>query len=175
VQSTLLYQGGSDDLLGACDDASFADEAWGIDFEAELAIITGDVAMGTSADAALDRVRLMMLANDWSLRHLIPAELAKGFGFVQGKPATAFAPVAVTPDELAAAWRGGRVHLHVAITWNGQRVGGAHDCTRAGTVRRRLRVLNSSTLRKKACIRSASSRTTSMPSELASLKRSTFQ
>jgi len=123
VDDPLVYQGGSDDLLGACDDASFADEAWGIDFEAELAIITGDVAMGTSADAALDRVRLMMLANDWSLRHLIPAELAKGFGFVQGKPATAFAPVAVTPDELAAAWRGGRVHLHVAITWNGQRVG----------------------------------------------------
>jgi fumarylacetoacetate (FAA) hydrolase len=118
-----VYQGGSDDLLGANDDAVFADAAWGIDFEAELAVVTGDVAIGTGPDAALDSVRLLMLANDWSLRHLVPGELAKGFGFLQSKPATAFAPVAVTPDELGPAWRGGRVHLAVDIAWNGRRVG----------------------------------------------------
>ena len=117
-----VYQGGSDDLLGACDDAVFADAAWGIDFEAELAAVTGDVAIGTSADAALDSVRLLMLANDWSLRHLVPGELAKQFGFLQSKPATAFAPVAVTPDELGAAWRGGRLHRPVDIAWNGKTV-----------------------------------------------------
>ena len=120
-----VYQGGSDDLLGPHDDAVFADAAWGIDFEAELAVVTGDVAMGTGADAALDSVRLLLLANDWSLRHLVPGELAKGFGFLQSKPATAFAPVAVTPDELGTAWRGGRVHLPVDIAWNGQ-ARGAH-------------------------------------------------
>jgi fumarylacetoacetate (FAA) hydrolase len=117
-----VYQGGSDDLLGPCDDAVFADATWGIDFEAELAVVTGDVAMGTGADAALDSVRLLLLANDWSLRHLVPGELAKNFGFLQSKPATAFAPVAVTPDELGAAWRGGRVHLPVDISWNGRPV-----------------------------------------------------
>jgi fumarylacetoacetate (FAA) hydrolase len=117
-----VYQGGSDDLLGPHDDAVFADAAWGIDYEAELAVVTGDVAMGTSADAALDSVRLLLLANDWSLRHLVPGELAKGFGFLQSKPATAFAPVAVTPDELGAAWQGGRVHLPVDIAWNGRPV-----------------------------------------------------
>jgi len=117
-----VYQGGSDDLLGAHDDAVFADVAWGIDFEAELAVVTGDVALATGADAALDSVRLLLLANDWSLRHLVPGELAKSFGFMQSKPATAFAPVAVTPDELGPAWRGGRVHLPVDIAWNGQPV-----------------------------------------------------
>jgi fumarylacetoacetate (FAA) hydrolase len=117
-----VYQGGSDDLLGPHDDAVFADAAWGIDYEAELAVVTGDVAMGISADAALDSVRLLLLANDWSLRHLVPGELAKGFGFLQSKPATAFAPVAVTPDELGAAWQGGRVHLPVDIAWNGRPV-----------------------------------------------------
>jgi fumarylacetoacetate (FAA) hydrolase len=117
-----VYQGGSDDLLGPHDDAVFADAAWGIDFEAELAVITGDVAIGTGADAALDSVRLLLLANDWSLRHLVPGELAKGFGFLQSKPATAFAPVAVTPDELGTAWHGGRVHLAVDIAWNGRAV-----------------------------------------------------
>jgi fumarylacetoacetate (FAA) hydrolase len=118
-----VYQGGSDDFLGPRDDARFADAAWGIDFEAELAVITGDVAMGTGADAALDSVRLLLLANDWSLRGLVPGELAKGFGFLQSKPATAFAPAAVTPDELGAAWRGGRAGLPVHIDWNGRRVG----------------------------------------------------
>ena len=116
----LMYQGGSDDFLGPCDDASFAGTAWGIDFEAELAVITGDVAIGATPEAALDAVRLLMLANDWSLRHLIPAELAKGFGFLQSKPATAFSPVAVTADELGSAWRGGRVHATLTSIWNGQ-------------------------------------------------------
>ncbi len=119
----LMYQGGSDDFLGPRDDARFADEQWGIDFEAEVAVVTGDIEMGTSPDQALEGVRLLMLANDWSLRHLIPAELAKGFGFFQSKPATAFSPVAVTPDELGEAWQGGRVHLALQSSWNGRRVG----------------------------------------------------
>ena len=119
----LMYQGGSDDLLGAREPARFASEDWGIDFEAELAVITGDVAAGCTPEAALETVRLVTLCNDWSLRRLIPAELAKGFGFVQGKPATAFGPVAVTPDELGAAWREGRVHLRLETAWNGRVVG----------------------------------------------------
>ena len=119
----LMYQGGSDDFLGPRDDIVAASEDWGIDFESEVAVVTGDVAMATGADAAIDSVRLAMLANDVSLRNLIPAELAKGFGFFQSKPATAFSPVAVTPDELGDAWRGGRIHLDVESTWNGERVG----------------------------------------------------
>jgi fumarylacetoacetate (FAA) hydrolase len=119
----LMYQGGSDDLLGPCDDAPFASADWGIDFEAEIAVITADVANGVTPDQALDAIRLVMLANDWSLRHLIPSELAKGFGFFQSKPATAFSPVAVTPDELGDAWQGGRVHLPLHVSWNGRRVG----------------------------------------------------
>jgi len=119
----LMYQGGSDDFLGATDDAVFASADWGIDFESELAVVTGDIAIGTSPDGALEGVRLLMLVNDWSLRELIPAELAKGFGFLQGKPATAFGPVAVTPDELGEAWQGGRVHLALESRWNGRRVG----------------------------------------------------
>ncbi|MEO8123515.1 MAG: fumarylacetoacetate hydrolase family protein [Burkholderiales bacterium] len=122
-EDPLMYQGGSDDFLGPCDDAPFASADWGIDFESEVAVVTGDVAIGASADAAIESVRLLMLVNDWSLRNLIPAELAKGFGFLQSKPATAFGPVAVTPDELGAAWRGGRVHLNLESTWNGKRVG----------------------------------------------------
>ncbi|QIL42954.1 fumarylacetoacetate hydrolase family protein [Acidovorax sp. HDW3] len=119
----LMYQGGSDDFLGPCDDVALPSAAMGIDFEAEIAVITGDVKMGTAPEPALDAVRLLLLANDWSLRNLIPAELAKGFGFFQSKPATAFSPVAVTPDELGAAWQGGRVHLPLQSTWNGRRVG----------------------------------------------------
>ena len=119
----LMYQGGSDDLLGAMQDAHFADEAWGIDFEAEVAVITGDVAVGASPEQALEAVRLLMLANDWSLRNLIPGELAKGFGFLQAKPATAFSPVAVTTDELGSAWQGGRLHLTLNSHWNGKSVG----------------------------------------------------
>jgi len=119
----LMYQGGSDDFIGACADIVCVSADHGIDFEAEVAVITGDVPMGTAPDAALEGIRLLMLANDVSLRHLIPAELAKGFGFVQSKPATAFSPVAVTPDELGAAWQGGRVHLNLESVWNGKRVG----------------------------------------------------
>jgi fumarylacetoacetate (FAA) hydrolase len=115
----LMYQGVSDRMLGAHADIELADESWGIDFEAEVAVITGDVAMGTGAAAALDRIRLVTLVNDVSLRALIPAELAKGFGFLQSKPASSFAPVAVTPDELGAAWRGGRLHLPLVSHLNG--------------------------------------------------------
>ncbi len=122
-EDPLMYQGGSDDFLGATDDAVFASADGGIDFESELAVVTGDVAIGTAADSALEAVRLLMLVNDWSLRNLVPAELAKGFGFLQSKPATAFGPLAVTPDELGAAWQGGRVHLALESRWNGQRVG----------------------------------------------------
>jgi len=123
LEVPLMYQGGSDDFLGPCDDAVFADLGWGIDLESELAVITGDLAMGATPDAALESVRLLMLANDWSLRALVPAEVATGFGFLQSKPATTFAPVAVTPDEIGPAWRGGRVHLKVASFVNGQRLG----------------------------------------------------
>jgi len=119
----LVYQGGSDDFLGPCDDAVFTSTASGIDFEAELAVITGDVAQGATPAQALEGVRLLMLVNDWTLRELVPAEVAKGFGFFQSKPATAFGPVAVTPDELGEAWRGGRVHLPLQTTWNGRKVG----------------------------------------------------
>jgi fumarylacetoacetate (FAA) hydrolase len=119
----LMYQGGSDDFIGPRDAIVCPNPEWGIDFESEVAVITSDVGMGTSADAALEGVRLVMLANDVSLRTLIPAELAKGFGFFQSKPATAFSPVAVTPDELGDAWRGGRVHLNLESIWNGKRVG----------------------------------------------------
>ncbi|WP_348714408.1 fumarylacetoacetate hydrolase family protein [Acidovorax soli] len=119
----LMYQGGSDDFIGPCDDVVVPSEAMGIDFEAEIAVITGDVKMGTNADQALDGIRLVMIANDVSLRNLIPAELAKGFGFFQAKPATAFGPVAVTLDELGDAWDHGRVNLTVQSTWNGRKVG----------------------------------------------------
>jgi len=119
----LMYQGGSDDFIGACDDIVVPSEKMGIDFEAEVAVVTGDVPMGTAPEQALEGIRLLMLANDVSLRHLIPPELAKGFGFFQSKPATAFSPVAVTPDELGAAWKGGRVHLALQSTWNGKKVG----------------------------------------------------
>jgi fumarylacetoacetate (FAA) hydrolase len=122
-EDPLMYQGGSDDFLGPCDEAKFGSEEWGIDFEAEVAVVTGDVPMGATPDQALDGVRLLMLANDWSLRKLIPAELAKGFGFFQSKPATAFSPVAVTPDELGDAWAGGRLNLVLQSSWNGRKVG----------------------------------------------------
>ena len=123
----LMYQGGSDDFIGPRDDIVVASEAFGIDFEAEIAVITADVGMGTTAEQAIDGVRLVMLANDVSLRNLIPAELAKGFGFFQSKPATAFSPVAVTVDELVfngeSAWQGGRLHMTLQSTWNGRKVG----------------------------------------------------
>ncbi len=114
----LMYQGASDDLAAARSPLS-ADPAWGLDFEAELAVVTDDVAAGTDAEAALGAVRLLMLANDVSLRHLVPGELARGFGFVQSKPSTSFSPVAVTPDELGDGWRGGRVHGDMRVDLNG--------------------------------------------------------
>ena len=115
----LMYQGASDRMLGACEDIVLADEAWGIDFEGEVAVVTGDVPMGTGEREALGLVRLVVLVNDVSLRNLIPAELAKGFGFLQSKPASGFSPVAVTPDELGAAWRDGRVHRPLVTHLNG--------------------------------------------------------
>ena len=119
----LVYQGGSDDLLGPMDDVPFASEDYGIDLEAEVAVITDDVPMQTGADAARAHVKLLVLVNDWSLRNLIPGELAKGFGFYQSKPATAFSPCAVTPDELGGAWDGGKVHLPLVSHINGQLFG----------------------------------------------------
>lgn len=119
----LMYQGASDDLLGPRDDIVCASEAHGIDFEAEVAVITDDIAMGTSPRSTGEQIRLLMLANDVSLRNLIPAELAKGFGFFQSKPATAFSPVAVTPDELGDAYRDGKVALPLVVHWNDVQVG----------------------------------------------------
>jgi fumarylacetoacetate (FAA) hydrolase len=115
----LVYQGGSDDFLPPTADAPFASEDWGIDLEGEVAVVTDDVPMGVDAATARGHIQLIMLVNDWSLRNLIPAELAKGFGFYQSKPATAFSPVAVTPDELGDAWRDARVHLPLVVHLNG--------------------------------------------------------
>ena len=115
----LMYQGGSDGFLGPMDDIVFPDESWGIDFEAEVAVITGDVPMGATPAAAGAQVRLLMLVNDVSLRNLIPAELSKGFGFFQSKPASSFSPVAATPDELGSAWRDGKLHLPLLTHLNG--------------------------------------------------------
>lgn len=119
----LMYQGGSDDLLGPCDPIVCPSEEFGIDFEAEVAVITDDVPMRATPQDAAVRIRLLMLANDVSLRNLIPAELAKGFGFFQSKPATAFSPVAVTPDELGDAWSGAKVHRPLVVHWNDRQVG----------------------------------------------------
>lgn len=119
----LMYQGGSDDFIGPTDDIELASEDWGIDFEGEVAVITDDVPMGTDAKHAGSHIKLLMLVNDVSLRNLIPAELAKGFGFLQSKTASSFSPVAVTPDELGSAWQEGKVHLPLRTTWNGVQVG----------------------------------------------------
>jgi len=119
----LMYQGGSDGFIGPRDPILARDESWGIDFEAEVAVITDDVPMGLEARAAEPHIRLLMLVNDVSLRNLIPAELAKNFGFFQSKPASAFSPVAVTPDELGQSWRDGKVHLPLTVDFNGRRFG----------------------------------------------------
>lgn len=119
----LMYQGGSDDFIGPRDNVEVVSEDYGIDFEGEVAVITDDVAMACSADAARSKIRLLMLVNDVSLRGLIPNELAKGFGFFQSKPSSAFSPVAVTPDELGDNWRDGRVHLPLLSTYNGKLFG----------------------------------------------------
>ena len=115
----LMYQGGSDGFLGPRDAIEMADEAWGVDFEAEIAVITGDVPMGADRETALSAVRLVALVNDVSLRNLIPAELGKGFGFFHAKPASAFSPVAVTPDEFGPAWRDGRLSGPLVSHLNG--------------------------------------------------------
>ena len=119
----LMYQGGSDSFLGPRDDIPVGDEAWGIDFEAEVAVVTDDVPMGVSAAQAGKHVQLVMLVNDVSLRGLIPGELAKGFGFFQSKPSSAFSPVAVTPDELGDAWADTKVHLPLLSFLNGEAFG----------------------------------------------------
>jgi fumarylacetoacetate (FAA) hydrolase len=113
----LMYQGGSDSFIGPRDKV-VADESWGIDFEAEVTVVTGDVPMGATPEVAARAIRLLMLVNDVSLRNLIPNELAKGFGFFQSKPASAFSPVAITPDELGGAWQGAKVHRPLVVHLN---------------------------------------------------------
>ncbi len=122
----LMYQGGSDGFLAPRDPILMDNEAYGIDFEGEVAVIVGDVAMGSSPEVARAAIRLVMLVNDVSLRALIPDELAKGFGFFQSKPASAFSPVAVTPDELGTAWDGGKLHLPLLVSLNGRAFGKAN-------------------------------------------------
>jgi len=122
----VMYQGASDDFLGPDDDVPLPAEADGIDFEGEFGVICGPVPMGASPEAALDCVRLVVQINDWSLRTLGPHEMATGFGFLQAKPSTAFAPVAVTPDELGDAWSDGRVQMRLHVQWNGERFGEPH-------------------------------------------------
>ncbi len=119
----LMYQGRSDGFLGPRDPIMIADEDWGTDFEAEVAIITDDVAMGITPEAARAHIKLLLVVNDVSLRNLIPAELAKGFGFLHGKPGCAFSPVTVTPDELGDAWDGGRVRLPLQVYRNDELFG----------------------------------------------------
>ena len=119
----LMYQGGSDSFLGPREDIAVADEAWGIDFEAEVAVIVGDVPMGISSSEATKYIQLVMLVNDVSLRNLIPGELGKGFGFFHAKPSSAFSPVAVTPDVLGSAWDGAKLHLPLRAILNGDLVG----------------------------------------------------
>lgn len=126
-EDPLMYQGGSDSFLGPRDDILMPqDQGWGIDMEGEIAVITGDVPMGVSADEAGDYIRLVMLVNDVSLRGLIPGELAKGFGFFQSKPSSAFSPVAVTPDSLGDAWKGNAIHLPLLVRYNGKPFGQAN-------------------------------------------------
>lgn len=124
----LMYQGGSDDFIPPQADIELGDPRWGIDFEAEIAVITDDVAMAVSPAQAAQHIQLLMLVNDVSLRSLIPAELAKGFGFFQSKPASSFSPLAITPDELGSAWIDNRVHLPLYSTLNGEIFG----CPNAG-------------------------------------------
>ncbi len=119
----LVYQGGSGVLLGPREDIPLPDAEWGLDFEGEICVVLGDVPRGTRAGDAERHVRLLCLANDLTYRNLVPGELAKGFGFFQSKPATAYSPFAVTPDELGPAWRGGRLHLRLQVRWNGEPVG----------------------------------------------------
>lgn len=128
----LMYQGGSDDLRGGREPLVLADEAWGCDFEAEIVVVTGDVPQGVAPDEALEHIRLVGLVNDVSLRNLIPGELAKGFGFVQSKPASHFSPAFVTPASLGEAWNSGKLSRTLAVDLNGQpfgRVEAGEECT----------------------------------------------
>lgn len=122
----LMYQGASDDFLGPHDDVPFVDEAGGIDFEGEFGVVVDRVPMGVGAAKALSHVRLIVQLNDWSLRTYGQREMRTGFGFLQAKPSTSFAPVALTPDELGPCWRDGRVHLNLEVTWNGRWFGHPH-------------------------------------------------
>lgn len=122
----LMYQGGSDSFLAPTDDIKFETEDWGIDFEGEVAVITDDVPMGVAVKNAAKHILLIMLVNDVTLRAIAAPELAKGFGFLQSKPSSAFSPVAVTPDELGDAWKDGKVHLPLHVYWNGKEFGRAH-------------------------------------------------
>jgi fumarylacetoacetate (FAA) hydrolase len=119
----LMYQGGSDSFVGPRDPIAVLSEDWGVDLEAEVAVVTGDVPMGAAPDEAAQAIRLVMLVNDVSLRNLIPKELEKGFGFFQSKPASAFSPVAVTPDELGDAWQDSKLRLPLLVTLNGEPFG----------------------------------------------------
>jgi len=125
----LMYQGGSDSFIGPTDDIEAVDEAWGIDFEGEIGVYIDDVPMGTTAQDARKHIKLVTILNDVSLRNLIPGELNKGFGFFHGKPATAFAPVAVTPDELGDVWNGAKLNLPLISTYNGKEFGHPNAAT----------------------------------------------
>lgn len=122
----VVYQGGSDDLRGPREPMPFVSEEHQIDMEGEFAAIVGDVPMGTPPETALDHVRLLVQLNDWSLRKLAPYEMSRGFGWIQAKPSTSFAPVAITPDELGEAWKDGRIQLRLHVAINGREVGRAH-------------------------------------------------
>lgn len=124
----LMYQGGSDDFLGACDDVPFVREADGIDFEGEYGVIVDDVPMGCTPEDAASHINLIVQINDWSLRGFGPREMKTGFGFFQAKPASSFAPVAITPEDLGDAWRDGRVHLPLNVQWNGAWFGHPNGC-----------------------------------------------
>jgi fumarylacetoacetate (FAA) hydrolase len=124
-----MYQGGSDSFIGPNDEIEAGDEAWGIDFEGEIGVIVDDVPMGISPAAARRHIKLVTILNDVSLRHVIVSELAKGFGFFHGKPATAFAPVVVTPDELGEAWDGAKLDRALISTLNGKEFGHPNAAT----------------------------------------------
>ena len=122
----LMYQGGSDHFLGPCEPIKIKDINWGVDFEGELAVVVDDVPLGISENKAEQHIKLIMLVNDISLRNLIPDELNKGFGFVHGKPPSAFGPLAITPDTIGQSWKDGKVHLPLLIKLNGKKVGFAN-------------------------------------------------
>jgi fumarylacetoacetate (FAA) hydrolase len=123
LEVPLMYQGGSDDFLGPTEDISLPSEEHGIDFEGEVAVIVDDVPMAVGPEAAMKHIRLVMLANDVSVRSFAPREMKTGFGFLLAKPASSFSPVAVTADEFGSAWRNGRVHLPLHVEWNGREFG----------------------------------------------------